>query len=81
MFEYILSGFAAVFHPTTFVLMVFGIIMGIIIGAIPGLSGSMGIILLLPLVYMTMMVNAIPNMHIRMLPLIQVSTKLGKNLN
>ena len=32
--------------------MVFGIIMGIIIGAIPGLSGSMGIILLLPLVYM-----------------------------
>ncbi len=52
MFEYILSGFVAVFHPTTFVLMVFGIIMGIIIGAIPGLSGSMGIILLLPLVYM-----------------------------
>ena len=31
--------------------MTFGTIVGVIIGALPGLSGSMGIILLLPLVY------------------------------
>ena len=50
--EYIISGFMTVFQPEAFLLMVFGVIMGIIIGAMPGLSGSMGIILLLPLVYM-----------------------------
>ena len=47
----LLSGFALVFEPLTFALMVFGVVVGIIIGALPGLTASMGIILLLPLVY------------------------------
>ncbi|MFA6504917.1 MAG: tripartite tricarboxylate transporter permease [Treponemataceae bacterium] len=47
----LLQGFVLVFQPLTFGLMVFGVVLGIIIGAIPGLTGSMGIILLLPLVY------------------------------
>ena len=51
MFEYLLAGFANVFEPWNFLLMVFGTVVGVIIGCLPGLSGSMGIILLLPLTY------------------------------
>ena len=47
----LLSGFALVFQPLTFALLVFGTAMGVVIGALPGLTASMGIILLLPLVY------------------------------
>lgn len=46
-----MAGFANVFAPMNFLLMVFGTVMGVVIGCLPGLSGSMGIILLLPLVY------------------------------
>ncbi len=51
MFENILMGLTNVFQPFTFLLAVFGTVVGIVIGALPGLSGSTGIILLLPLVY------------------------------
>ena len=51
MFSSVISGFALVLQPLTFSLMVFGVVIGIVIGSLPGLSGSMGIILLLPLVY------------------------------
>lgn len=51
MFSYLMQGFANVFQPFTFLLAVFGTLVGTIIGALPGLSGSTGIILLLPLVY------------------------------
>ncbi len=51
MFSSVISGFSLVMQPLTFSLMVFGVVIGIIIGSLPGLSGSMGIILLLPLVY------------------------------
>lgn len=51
MFNFLCEGLLAVFQPLSFALMCFGVMMGTIIGAIPGLSGSMGIILLLPLVY------------------------------
>ncbi|HCG64864.1 MAG: C4-dicarboxylate ABC transporter permease [Spirochaetae bacterium HGW-Spirochaetae-4] len=47
----LMTGFALVFQPLTFLLMVFGVGVGVIIGALPGLTASMGIILLLPLVY------------------------------
>lgn len=40
-----------IFQPMAFLLMVFGVVVGIILGALPGLTASMGIILLLPLVY------------------------------
>ncbi len=47
----LLTGFSLIFQPLTFALMVFGVVVGIIIGALPGLTASMGIILLLPLIY------------------------------
>jgi len=47
----IIQGFIDTFQPVTFLMMLIGTVGGIIIGAIPGMSGSMGVILLLPLVY------------------------------
>ncbi|MDX9783953.1 MAG: tripartite tricarboxylate transporter permease [Spirochaetia bacterium] len=46
-----LQGFLSIFDPITFLFVTLAIIGGIIIGAIPGLTSSMGIILLLPMVY------------------------------
>jgi putative tricarboxylic transport membrane protein len=51
MLDNLLAGFSIVFQPLTFGLMVFGTALGVIIGALPGMTGSMGIILLLPIVY------------------------------
>ncbi len=51
MLENIMIGFSAVLQPECLLFMVFGVIVGIVIGAIPGLSGSTGIILLLPIIY------------------------------
>ncbi|MDR0576715.1 MAG: tripartite tricarboxylate transporter permease [Candidatus Accumulibacter sp.] len=49
--EMLAQGFVDAFQPVTFMLMVFGTFVGVIIGALPGMTGSMGIILLLPLSY------------------------------
>ncbi|MGI6437941.1 MAG: tripartite tricarboxylate transporter permease [Sphaerochaeta sp.] len=51
MMQNLAYGFSLVFQPFTFALMVFGTAIGVVIGALPGLTASMGIILLLPLVY------------------------------
>ena len=51
MLPHLLAGFANVFQPFNFLYMTFGTVVGVVIGALPGLSGSMGIILLLPMVY------------------------------
>lgn len=51
MMNYLLQGFSTVFQPLNFVLMVAGVIGGVIVGALPGMTSSMGIILLLPLTY------------------------------
>ena len=51
MLSEFLGGLQFVFQPYAFLMMAFGVMVGIIIGAIPGLSGSIGIILLMPLVY------------------------------
>ena len=51
MVEYLMAGFANVFQPMNLLLTVFGTVVGVVIGCLPGLSGSMGIILLLPLTY------------------------------
>nr|MCR4707910.1 tripartite tricarboxylate transporter permease [Clostridiales bacterium] len=51
MLSYILAGFSNVLQPLNFLYMAFGTLAGVVIGALPGLSGSMGIILLLPMVY------------------------------
>ena len=50
-FMVMFQGLIEALHPFTMLMMVIGTVGGIIIGAIPGMSGSMGIILLLPLVY------------------------------
>ena len=44
-------GFAFVFTPFPLLMLVFGVVVGVIVGAIPGITGSLGIILLLPIVY------------------------------
>jgi putative tricarboxylic transport membrane protein len=51
MLDMLAHGFVAAFEPVTFALMVFGTFIGVVIGALPGMTGSMGIILLLPLSY------------------------------
>ena len=51
MWTHLMAGFANVFQPFNFLYMTFGTVVGVVIGALPGLSGSMGIILLLPMVY------------------------------
>lgn len=51
MLHELIGGLQFVFQPYAFLMMAFGVMVGIIIGAVPGLSGSIGIILLMPLVY------------------------------
>lgn len=51
MLSHLLDGLLFVFQPYNFGFMLFGVLMGVVIGALPGMTGSMGIILLLPLVY------------------------------
>lgn len=53
------DAFLNVFEPTTFIMMLVGCIGGILVGAIPGITGSTGIILLLPLVYTLDMLPAL----------------------
>ena len=45
------TGFIDALQPVTFALLLFGTFVGTIIGALPGMTGSMGIILLLPMAY------------------------------
>ena len=47
----ILEGFLFVLHPLHFPFLVLGVTLGIIAGALPGLTASVGIILLLPFVF------------------------------
>ena len=47
----IIQGFLYVLHPSHFPFLFLGVGGGIIVGAIPGLTGSVGIILLLPFIY------------------------------
>ena len=51
MFQNLIAGFANIFRPFAFLMMSFGTLVGVVIGALPGLSGSTGIILMLPLIY------------------------------
>jgi putative tricarboxylic transport membrane protein len=47
----ILSSFATLLDPLTFLIILISSILGIILGAIPGLSGGLGVALLLPLTF------------------------------
>jgi putative tricarboxylic transport membrane protein len=50
-FQGLVRGLVHTLEPWTMLLMMIGLVGGIILGAIPGMTGSMGIILLLPLLY------------------------------
>ena len=45
------QGFAAIMHPFTWLLMAGGVVIGIVFGAMPGLSSTMAVALFLPLTY------------------------------
>ncbi len=47
----ILDGFIFVLQPSHFVFLFIGVVGGIVVGALPGLTGSVGIILLLPFLF------------------------------
>jgi putative tricarboxylic transport membrane protein len=49
--ESIVHGFLFVLHPLHFPFLIIGVTLGIIVGALPGLTASVGIILLLPFVF------------------------------
>lgn len=51
MIEGLMGGFATVFEPLNLLLVFLGTAMGILVGALPGLSSPMAIIVLLPLTY------------------------------
>ncbi len=51
MTELLISGFAAVLNPVTILFIFTGVVLGIVFGAIPGLTATMAIALGLPLTY------------------------------
>ncbi|MBP3239296.1 MAG: tripartite tricarboxylate transporter permease [Oribacterium sp.] len=51
MFDLLVSGFSIVFAPATFLFIVGGTIIGVIFGAMPGVSASMAVALALPFAY------------------------------
>lgn len=57
MIENILSGFSLVFHIENFFYSFIGVALGMVVGAIPGLTGNMAIVILIPF---TFYLNPIP---------------------
>lgn len=51
MFELLLSGFATILEPGNFIYLLAGVTAGLILGAIPGLTATMAIALIIPLTY------------------------------
>lgn len=49
--ELLLNGFVNVFNPLTIMLLILGVIAGIIIGSLPGLTATMGVALFLPFTF------------------------------
>lgn len=51
MFEYLLGGLVTAFSPGVFPVLLFGVVGGIILGALPGLTATMGVAILLPFTF------------------------------
>ena len=49
--EYLFDGFAAAFSLAVFPILVFGVLGGVILGALPGLTATMGVAILLPFTF------------------------------
>ena len=47
----LMNGFYVVLSPFNFMLMIVGILLGVIIGVLPGLGGANGVAILLPLTF------------------------------
>lgn len=45
------TGFAACFHPVTMLMLISGIVIGLLVGVLPGLTLVMGVVLFLPFTY------------------------------
>ncbi|PSU30469.1 tripartite tricarboxylate transporter permease [Photobacterium lutimaris] len=51
MLEHLFSGLLTAFSPSVFPVLVFGVLGGIILGALPGLTATMGVAILLPFTF------------------------------
>ncbi|RKF22170.1 C4-dicarboxylate ABC transporter permease [Alginatibacterium sediminis] len=51
MLEHLLSGLAVAFSPAVLPILIFGVLGGIILGALPGLTATMGVAILLPFTF------------------------------
>jgi len=51
MFDYFLTGISIVFQVNNLIFITVGVILGMLIGALPGLSSTMGVALLIPLTF------------------------------
>ncbi|MCL2618215.1 MAG: tripartite tricarboxylate transporter permease [Defluviitaleaceae bacterium] len=49
--ELVMTAVGNVFEPETFITMIVGVVLGVLIGALPGLTATMGVALLLPLTF------------------------------
>ncbi|TCS42526.1 tripartite tricarboxylate transporter permease [Reinekea marinisedimentorum] len=51
MFEYLIGGLATAFSPTVLPVLLFGVVGGVVLGALPGLTATMGVAILLPFTF------------------------------
>ncbi|GAK20704.1 tricarboxylate transport membrane protein TctA [Vibrio sp. JCM 19052] len=51
MFEHLLNGLLTAFSPEVLPILIFGVVGGIILGALPGLTATMGVAILLPFTF------------------------------
>ncbi|MGD2013484.1 MAG: tripartite tricarboxylate transporter permease, partial [Desulfobacterales bacterium] len=51
MFDFALTGLSQVFIPNNFIVLFVGVFMGIVFGALPGLTATMGLALLVPFTF------------------------------
>ncbi|GAL09224.1 tricarboxylate transport membrane protein TctA [Vibrio astriarenae] len=51
MFEYLIDGLGTAMSPAVLPVLVFGVLGGIILGALPGLTATMGVAILLPFTF------------------------------
>jgi len=59
MIDALLAGFATVLQPPTILFLVGGVVLGLVVGALPGLTATMGMIILLPLTFGMAPIDAI----------------------
>ena len=69
--ELFFDGLLVALQPINFLWIIIGTLAGIILGAIPGLTGAMGITLMIPMTY------GMPTMEIRKIYIIRMSIQCG----